>query len=72
MLKAQGLIIREIGFRVVEYTHYPLVDTPHRIFPKLGMKLKDNKGNKVTEPNFPKKNLDHSKFFKNMVKNEVF
>ena len=27
--------------------------TDHRIFPKLGMKLKDNKGNKVTEPNFP-------------------
>ena len=29
--------------------------TDHRIFPKLGMKLKDNKGNKVTEPDFPKK-----------------
>jgi len=29
--------------------------TDHRIFPKLGMKLKDSKGNKVTEPNFPKK-----------------
>ena len=29
--------------------------TDHRIFPKLGMKLKDNKGNKVTEQDFPKK-----------------
>jgi hypothetical protein len=42
--------------------------TDHRIFPKLGMKLKDNKGNKVTEPNFPKKIWIIQKFLKMWLK----
>ena len=29
--------------------------TGHRIFLKLGRKLKDNKGKKVTKPDFPEK-----------------
>ena len=34
--------------------------TGHRIFLIIGVKLKDNNGKKMTKPDFPDKDLDHS------------